>query len=462
MSTVNPPVAMSIPTPLLRLIQLSPVYFPTDMLETARQIADKHGDVALVKIGPKLMYMISDPALVHEVLVEKADKFHKDPMIKRALNFTGNGLVVNEGDAWKKARRLAQPAFHHKRIDSYAQMMVVQTVKMLDTWHPTQEVGIFHEMMKTTLNIVTKALFSTDISSQVERIGELMGILLDGANDRLTIVPMLADIFPTPKNRRQAAALEETNALIAEIIHQRRQQAEDTGDLLSMLMLARDEGTDEAMVDEQLRDEIITVMLAGHETTATALTWTWYLLAQHPEVEAKLLAEIDTLGGRLPTMADLAQLPYTDMVVKESMRLYPPAGGVSRQAVEDVTIGSYNIPEGSTIAVSTYVMHRNARHFPDPERFEPERFSKERAAEIPKYAYLPFGAGPRVCIGNAFAMMEARLILAAVLQRYSLKLVPGQNIVPKQLFTTRPNQEIRMIIKQAAPEPQSSHVQALV
>jgi cytochrome P450 len=441
------PVGMKIPTPVLRLLQLSPVYFPTDGLEMSRQIAEKYGSIAIIQIGPKRMYLISDPALAHEMLVTKADKFHKDIMIKRALNFTGNGLVINEGESWKKQRRLAQPAFHHKRIDAYGQMMVHQTTATLADWCSGQEIGIFHEMMKTTLKIVCQALFSTDVSARVVRLGELMETLLDGANDRLTIAPMLADIFPSPKNRRQTAALKELDALIADIIREHRKQNQDTGDLLSMLMLAHDENSSETMSDQQLRDEIITLILAGHETTATALTWTWFLLAQHPEVEAKLRDEISVLSGRLPTMADLENLPYTDMVIKESMRLYPPAGGVSRQAIEDVTLGEHMIPKGSSLAISTFVMHRDPKYFPEPEKFTPERFSKERATEIPRYAYLPFGAGPRVCIGNAFAMMEARLILATVLQRFTLQLVPGQQIVPKQLFTTRPNQDIRMVVK---------------
>jgi len=443
------PVAMKIPTPVLRLMQLSPVYFPMDSLGMARQIAEKYGKVAIIKIGPNRMFMIFDPDLTHELLVTKADKFHKALMVKRALNFIGNGLVVNEGESWKKQRQLAQPAFHHKRIESYAQMMVAQTTATLDTWKAGQEVGIFHEMMKTTLNIVSKALFSTDISARVEQLGKLMEILLDGANDRLTVVPMLADVMPTPKNRRQVAALKELDALIAEIIREHHNQKEDNGDLLSMLMRARDETSGEAMSDTQLRDEIITLMLAGHETTATALTWTWFLLAQNPEAEQKLLSEVRALGGHPPTMADLEHLPYTDMVIKESMRLYPPAGGVTRQAIEDVTLGEYFIPKGSSLAVSSYVMHRDPEFFPEPEKFLPERFSKERAAEIPRYAYLPFGAGPRICIGNSFALMEARLMLATILQRYTLQLVPGQHIVPRQLFTTRPNQEIRMTVKPA-------------
>jgi cytochrome P450 len=453
MSTNTPtiPLAMKLPTPVLRLMQLSPVYIPTDTLATMQQIAEKCDDIALIEIGPKRMYMVFDPALVHEVLVTKADKFHKDTMLRRALNFIGNGLVINEGESWKKQRRLAQPAFHHKRIETYARMMVEQTHAMLADWKAGQQIDISHEMMKVTLNVVTQALFSTDISSRVEPLGALMATLLDGANDRFTIVPMLADVMPTSKNRRQAAALKELDALIADIIREHRSKNVDTGDLLSMLMMARDEESGEAMSDSQLRDEIITLILAGHETTAVTLTWTWYLLAQHPEIEAKLRQEIAALGNKPLTLADLEQLPYTDMVIKESMRLYPPAGGVSRMAIEDVTIsndsGSYTIPKGSTIAVSTFVMHRDAKYFSNPEQFTPERFSKERAAEIPRYAYLPFGAGPRICIGNSFAMMQARLILATVLQHYTLGLVPGQHIVPKQLFTTRPSKAIKMTIK---------------
>jgi cytochrome P450 len=441
---------MKIPPFVLRLMRLSPVYLPSDNLAMALDIANKYGDVAQIQLGNFPMYMLCNPELVHEMLVEKPEKFHKSEMLHRALEFAGNGLVTNEGDSWKRQRKLAQPAFHHKRIEGYAQMMVAQTCTTLESWGSGRPIGIFHEMMKTTLQIVAQSLFSTDVSDQVERLGELSATLLEGANDRLTIVPFLADKLPTPKHRREALALRDLHALIDSMIQARHRQNNDTGDLLSMLLNARDEATGEPMSDQQLRDEIITLILAGHETTAVALTWAWYLIAQHPEVEAKLRTELAPFARAALSLGDLSRLPYTEMVIKETMRLYPPAGGVMRSPIEDVKIGEYVFPKGSTIAVSSYVMHRSAQNFPNPESFSPERFSPEHEAEIPRYAYLPFGAGPRICIGNMFAMLEARLILATVLQHYTLALVPGQRIVPKQLFTTRPNQEIYML---PAPKP---------
>jgi cytochrome P450 len=431
-----------------RVMQMLPVRPPFDALKYATDMAHQYGDFFCGQIGPLRYYQISDPELVREVLVEKADKFHKAWVLWSAVGpFIGNGLLVSEGDFWKRQRKLAQPAFHHKRIESYAQTMVDLSQRALDNWRVGQSYEIFHEMMKLTLNIVSKALFNADVSKEADRVGELVTVLLERANLRINGYATLADVLAFGKRRQEQEALEELNGIVMKIIQEHRAVGTDTGDLLSMLLLATDEADGTGMSDQQLRDEVMTLFLAGHETTANALTWTWYLLSQHPAVEAKLIDELrQAIGDRLPTMHDLPQMPYAEMVIKESMRLYPPAGGMAREPIEDVQLGGYTIPAGSIISINSYVMHHSAKYFPEPKQFIPERFSKEREGQIPRYAYLPFGGGPRICIGNTFAMMEARLLLATIAQSYRLTLDPGQTVVAEQMFTIRPKSGIRMTV----------------
>jgi cytochrome P450 len=298
-------------------------------------------------------------------------------------------------------------------------------------------------MMALTLGIVTRTLFNVDVSDQAERIGLLMHTVLEAANDSINNYnPVWERMFKTRQKRTEAAATELLK-LIDEIIAEHRKSDTDTGDLLSMLLAARDEH-DQPMSEGQLRDEVMTLFVAGHETTANALAWMLYLVSQHAEVHAKLLAEIATLNGKLPTMRDLPQMPYSEMVLKEVMRLYPPASGATREPIHDIELGGYHLPKGSSIAISTYTMHRNPKYFAQPLKFDPERFSPENEPKIPKYAYLPFGGGPRVCIGNAFAMMEARLVVLTILQRFKLSLVSSQPVRAEQLFTIRPKGGLKM------------------
>jgi cytochrome P450 len=413
-----------------------------------------YGGISYNTVGPVTMYQISDPELIHEILVDKADKFHKAERIRHALEpFAGNGLLLSEGDFWKRQRKLAQPAFHTKRIDSYAQTMVDFTVQMLDRWHNNEVRYIDREMMQLTLKIVCKTLFDADVSGDAERVGVLLTEVLEESNEKVTTAFELPEWIPSAKRAHRKAMLAELDTLIHRFIEDRKRLGEDKGDLLSMLLEARDDDGS-GMDPKQLRDETMTLFIAGHETTAMALSWAWYLLATHPETMQKLHHEVDTaLQGRLPTLRDLANLPYTDMVLKEAMRLYPPAPGVSRQATEDVQIGDYLIEKDVMVSLSFYAMHRSARYFENPEMFNPERFSKENEANIPRYAYLPFSSGPRVCIGNMFAIMEARLILAAIAQRYDLELEAGQAIVAEQLLTIRPKHGIRMRLKQRETVP---------
>ena len=413
------------------------------MLKSARQ----YGNFYAIWIGDKPFYVISDPNLVREVLVERAKEFHKAALVKDAVGrFAGNGLFANEGDFWRRQRKLAQPAFHHGRIEAYGVTMVAQTLVMLDGWQAGERRDIAHEMTNLTLGIVNKTLFNVDVSAQADHIGELMTIILSATNDRINSYdPIWARLLQT-KQRREAAAIEELFAIIEGIIAEHRRDGADRGDLLSMLLAARDEDGN-PMSEQQLRDEVITLFVAGHETTANALAWAFYLVAQHPDVEAKLLQELAALNGNPPTLRDLAQLPYSEQVIKEAMRLYPPAGGVTRQPIHDIELGGYPVAKGTMVAISTYVMHRDPKLFADPDRFDPDRFTPENEAKLPKYAYLPFGAGPRICIGNSFAMMEARLILLTVLQKFSLRLAPGQTVKAEQVFTLRPKGGLPMSVQ---------------
>jgi cytochrome P450 len=411
------------------------------------------------------MYQFADPETLHEILVEKADKFKKGAVLKRGLvPFLGNGLVTSDGDFWRRQRKLAQPAFHARRIENYASTMVDHTLKMLDTWRDGAAIHIDREMMKLTLGIACKTLFDTDVSGDAERVGVLLAQVLDITNERFSSVVDLPKWMPTPQRARNARLIGELDAIIQRFIDQRRKSGEDHGDLLSMLMLAEDENG-EHMSDKQLRDEVMTLFFAGHETTANTLTWAWYLLSQHPEARAKLWQEVDSaLGGQVPTLVDLSKMPYTDQIIKESLRLYPPAPAMNREPVEDVTIGGYTVPKGVQLSLSIYAMQRSDRYFDHPDDFDPERFSPEREKQIPRYAYLPFGGGPRVCIGNMFAMMEARLVLAAVAARYDLALLPEPKVVPEQLVTIRPRYGIQMRLQARTPQslqPQPADLETL-
>lgn len=422
-----------------------------DAVGFARMLSDTYGAAVLVHTGPVIYWQFADPEALHEMLVEKVDQFYKAARIKRVFKpFVGEGLLTSEGDFWKRQRRLSQPAFHFKRIESYAQTMVEHTTRMLDTWRNGETRSIDQDMMKLTLGIVAKTLFSADVSGDAERVGVLLTDVLDAATRRMNAIVSPPDWFPTPRRLRQRRSVRALDAIIQRVIGERQQSGDDRGDLLSMLLLARDDDG-ERMSDQQLRDEVMTLFLAGHETTAVALSWAWHLLATHPEAQRRLQEEVDrVLGGRPPTIHDLPQLPYTEMVVKETMRLYPPAPGVAREPLMDTTIAGVPIRRGTMVVGNIYAMHRSVRYYDAPDAFRPERFSPEGEAAIPRYAYLPFGGGPRVCIGNTFALVEARLILATMAQRFHLTLAPGQDIQPEQLITLRPGAPILMRLERRA------------
>lgn len=431
-----------------------------DFRQMIVDITHEYGDIAYWRFWPYNIYLISNPDLIHEVLVSKAKSFHKSPFYKTMLGkFMGDGLVVSDGEFWKRQRRLSQPAFHHKRIEAYATVMVDYTLAMLDQWQDNATYDIDHEMMRLTLSIVSKTLFDADVSGEETEVADALMVLQQISTEQGGALLPIPDWIPTPANRKRQGAIDALDRIVMRFITERRTSGQDTGDLLSMLLAATEEDGS-GMTDKQVRDEAVTLFLAGHETTANALNWTWYLLAQHPEIEAALHAELDTvLAGRAPTFADLPALPYTHQVIKEAMRLYPPVWQLGRQAIEDVQIGQWTVPRDTLIFITPYVVHRDARWFEAPDSFRPERWTPEFEQQLPRYAYFPFGGGPRICIGNSFAMMEAALLLATIAQRYRLTLEPGQTIEPEALITLRPRYGIRVRTqaRQAAPAPNPYH-----
>ncbi|HUN05198.1 MAG TPA: cytochrome P450 [Aggregatilineales bacterium] len=437
----NPPGPPPIGTNLLAQLRFG-LHVTGDPLNVMLGWFKQYGDVVHLQFGKEAhVYFLAHPDHFHTVLVEKANQFHKAGSYKdtkRGLaRILGNGLVTSDGDYWRRQRKLIQPAFHTRRIEAYAEEMVRLTQLMLQGWQDGKTIEINDVMMRLTLAIVAKTILDTDIRSDAEKIAEAVTIFQHLAFG-VDIFPLW---LPTPSHVKQRKAEKAMDDVVAALITQRRKSAEDRGDLLSMLLNSLDE-SGQGMTDQQIRDEIVTLFLAGHETTANALSWTWYLLAQHPEVEQKLHEELHgILHGRVPTLADLKQLPYTELVLEESMRLYPPVWNMSRQALTDVEVGGYIIPKGSEVNLNTYAMHHDPRWWDEPEHFNPHRQSS-----APKMAYLPFSTGPRVCIGNSFALMEARLILATVASRYRLKMIGRQPPVQMEpLIALRPKGRVSLI-----------------
>ncbi len=415
--------------------------FRRDPLAFLTNLARDYGDIAQFRMGPQRTFFLNHPDLIKDVLVTRFDAFHKGRALQRAKRLLGEGLLTSEGAHHRRQRRLAQPAFHRQRINGYAGVMVDYAARASSLWSDKATVNIADEMMRLTLAIVGKTLFDTDVERDAEDVGEALTEMMELFNLLLLPFAELLEKLPLPATRRFQRARARLDAVIYRIIDERRHSGTDCGDLLSMLLLAEDEEGDRAgMSNEQVRDEAMTIFLAGHETTANALAWTWYLLAKHPEVEARLHHELDAVleGERLPALDDLPRLRYTEMVIAESMRLYPPAWALGRLALDDFDIAGYTLPAGSLVLVSQYVIQHDARFFPDPHRFDPERFTPEAKESRPPFAYFPFGGGPRRCIGEGFAWMEGVLLLATLARRWRMRLVPNQTIKPHPRITLRP------------------------
>jgi cytochrome P450 len=413
-----------------------------------------HGDIAQWKIGPQPIYLFSHPDLIRDVLVTNGRNFHKSRGLERAKRLLGNGLLTSEGEFHLRQRRLAQPAFHKQRIASYASTMSAYATRTSDRWNDGQTVEMHFEMMRLTLGIVARTLFDADVEAEAAEIGEALTTAFESFNFSMLPFTEYLERLPIPSVRRFNAARAVLDRTIYRMIDERRKSGEDRGDLLSMLLMATDtEGDGSGMSDTQLRDEALTIFLAGHETTANALTWTWYLLSQHPDVEARLHAEIDSvLGGRTPGFDDMPLLSYTRMVLAESMRLYPPAWGIGRRALEPFDARGFTIPKRAVVLMCPYIVQRDERFFPDPERFDPERWTPEAAATRPKFSYFPFGGGNRVCIGEQFAWMEGVLLIAALAQKWRMHLDPAQRVEVQPLITLRPRYGMRMKLEKRSAQ----------
>lgn len=399
-------------------------------------------------------YLLYHPDHVKYVLHDNHRNYDKQlPMKETVRPFFGNGLFTNDGPSWLHQRRLMQPAFHHRHIAHFGTTMTDATLATLERWQGvvSYPLDIPLEMMRLTLRIAGLTLFNLDLSSDADIVGRTFTTILPLLM-KYSLAPFPPLWVPTPGNRRLQAGIEMLNHMVYTIISERRKHITDSGmeteDLLSMLLMARDEETGEGMSNQQVRDEVMTLLLAGHETTAVALIWTWYLLSQHPDVEQRLHAELDSvLGGKTPTVDRLNDLPYTRRVIQEAMRLYPPAFGITRHTIADDEIGGYRVPANSIIFMSPHLTHRHPAIWEEPERFDPERFSPERSTGRPRFAYFPFGGGPRLCIGSNFAMLEAQLVLATIAQHYSLRLVPGHPVEPQVSVTTRPRYGLPMTLQ---------------
>jgi cytochrome P450 len=419
------------------------------------------GDVARAKIGTLLVHLVAHPDDVRDVLVTHQRAFMKGHVLQRAKMLLGEGLLTSEGEFHLRQRRLVQPAFHRQRIAAYAQIMVDRAWITGDRWRDGATVDMDHEMMALTLAIVTRALFDADVDAEADEIGVALTEVLRLFQTVFIPGMQLFDRLPLPHTRRFARARGRLDATIYRLIGERRAErarGEERGDLLSMMLSAQDaEGDGGSMTDLQLRDEAMTLFLAGHETTANALTWTWYLLSRHPAVEARLHEEVDrVLGERRATADDLAALSYTRMVLSESMRLYPPAYAIGRRALERYTVGNIVIPPGSLVVVSPLVTQRDARWFPDPERFDPDRWTPEAQASRPKFSYFPFGGGTRMCIGDQFAWTEGVLVLATLAQRWRAELSAGQRVAMKPMITLRTRYGMRMVLVRRGQGPRAT------
>jgi len=427
-----------------------------DPFNYPQQCVGKYGDVIRFRFAGLNFYLLIHPDAIEYVLRGNHRNFSKDKGSHMLSGLVGQGLLTSEGDFWRRQRRLAQPAFQLDQIQRYSDFMVAFSKHMIDSWRPGETRDVHVDFMRLTLEIIGQTLFTTNVAGMADTVGECLEIVMRYYASPIIWFPWLQRLTWLPANRRFRQAVDKLDKIIYESIQQRRQSGEERNDLLGRLLAARDEDGS-AMSDLQLRDELITLFLAGHETTALALSYTFYLLANHPEVDARLAAEVEeVLGGRLPTSADVPRLRYAEWVIKESMRLYPPAYSIGREALEDCEIAGFHVPKGTQISLFQWIVHRDPRWFDDPEAFRPERWDNDLAKRLPRCAYFPFGDGPRVCIGNQFAMMEAILVLTTVVQRFRLTLVPGFKLKLMPSVTMRPKHGVSMIVHERAKVPEEA------
>lgn len=434
------------PGPRTTPLSALPFGLRNDPLAFLTNLARTHGDVAHVMAAGEHVVLLSHPALVKDVLITNQKNFRKGRGLERAKRLLGEGLLTSEAETHLRQRRLIQPAFHKDRIASYASTMTEYADRIQSGWTDGQTFDVAHDMMRLTLGIVGRTLFNADVDAHARNVGEALTDVLDSFWTTMLPFGEWLERLPIPVIRRARVARAELDAIIYGLIAERRKAPGDRGDLLSMLLLAQDEEQGgRGMSDQQVRDEAMTIFLAGHETTANALSWTWYLLSQSPEAEARLHEEVDrVLGDRRPALSDIPSLTFVEQVITESMRLYPPAYIIGRRSIAPYAVGGFTLPPRTLLLMSPYIMGRDARYFPEPERFMPERWTPEFKQQLPQFAYFPFGGGTRRCIGEGFAWMELVLVTAAIARHWRLRLVPGHPVVPQPLVTLRLKHGLRM------------------
>lgn len=423
----------------LRLVATDPIGL---FVEVTRQ-----GHIGGFRFGKQQVVLVNEPSYVHAVLTNTNAVIRAPRFVRILRAFLGEGLLTMDGEVHRRHRKLMAPAFHQRRIAEYATTMTDTAEHVVQGWADGAVYDLDQEMMRLALSIVSQALFHNDLGSEAETIRRVLHTLSEHTTRRIQSLISFPNTWPSPRNRKFQQARRQLDTLVASMIQQRRDSMTDEGDLLSMLLNARDEDG-YTLSDQELRDELITLIFAGHETTAHTLSWTWYLLSQHPDVYQRLQAEVDhVLGNRTPTLADLSSLRYNLQIIKESMRLYPAAYTIGRYATDNITVGPYTLPKGTAVGMNTYVLHRRAEYFPEPERFNPDRWVPDAEAQLPRGAYIPFALGAHNCIGAQFALMEIQLVLATLVQRVTFELVPRQRIEPEPLITLRPKDGIRVVVR---------------
>jgi cytochrome P450 len=415
-----------------------------------QHLAQEYGDIAHYKIGRHHIVFLNHPDYIREVLVVQNDNFIKERTVQRTKMLLGEGMITSEGSEHRAQRQTAQPAFHRQRIPEYAGIMVEEAARMRDIWRDGERRDIATDMMHLTLNVVARTLFATDLRDEAFELSDAINRIMRLYNF-LVMLPAAEWLVhvPPPGLAAFLRARKRIDAVVNRMITAHRRRGRDSGSLLDLILAASPGGG--ATSEQALRDQVITIFLAGYETVANALVWTWYLLAQNPECECRLHEEVDAvLQGRLPTVDDVPRLRYTEMVIAESMRLYPPAWAMGRYARGDFRLGNYFLPAKTTVLISQFITHRDPRYFPDPLRFDPNRFTPEAKSRRAKFTYFPFGAGVRQCIGESFAWMESVLLLATLAQKWKLSLVPGHRVEPQPLITLRAKYGMLMQVEERA------------
>jgi len=418
-----------------------------DRLGFLKSLADTYGDVSMFKLANINVYLVNDPAAIEAILLTDHKKFKKTPGYEFMGRLLGRGILTADGDFHRRNRRMIQPAFYKSRINHYGDTMVRYILEAEERWEDDKQIDMAGEMMHLTLNIIAKTLFDTDAAEDAELVSETLDSFYAIMHRFENPFARMLDYLPVPSTTRFERNREAMDEMLYRKIQEHRAGTADRRDVLSMMIQARDEAGD-PMSLEQLRDEVITLFMAGHETTALMTAWTWMLLAQHPWAAEKVHAELDAvIGGRTPTAGDMANLPYLRKVLSESMRLYPPAYVIDREPLEDYPVGGYTLRKGGYVLLSQWCMHRHPAYWPDPDRFDPERFAPEAVAKRPKFSYFPFGGGPRICIGEGFAWLEGMLVFATLAQRWAPELPEGFAPKCEPLVTLRPKGGMPMTLR---------------